>query len=47
MFAAGQHIFQVLTKRPDAMLEYFSADNPRYTARKIADAAYEMEIRDH
>jgi protein gp37 len=47
MFFAGQHIFQVLTKRPDAMLEYFSADNPRYTARKIADAAYEMEIRDH
>jgi hypothetical protein len=29
------------------MLEYFSADNPRYTPRKIADAAYEMEIRDH
>lgn len=47
MFAAGRHTFQVLTKRPQAMLDYFSEDNPRYTARKIVDTARAMGISDH
>jgi protein gp37 len=33
----SQHTFQVLTKRSARMLEYFSPDNPRYSARKVAD----------
>lgn len=47
MLAAPRHTFQVLTKRPAAMLAYFSEDNPRYTARKIVDAAYAMGIARH
>lgn len=47
MFAAPRHTFQVLTKRPRVMLDYFSEDNPRYTARKIVDAAHAMGIWDH
>lgn len=30
-------IFQVLTKRPERMLDYISPDNPRYTARRVFD----------
>ena len=44
IFAANRHTFQVLTKRPKRMYEYFSPDNPRYTARKIVDAAHAMGI---
>lgn len=47
MFATQQHTYQVLTKRPERMLEYFSPDNPRYTARRIVDAAFEMDISSH
>jgi protein gp37 len=39
MMRAGQHTFQVLTKRPGRMAKYLSAENPRYTARRIADAS--------
>jgi len=32
-----QHTFQILTKRPKRMAQYFSPENLRYSARKIAD----------
>ena len=34
---APQHIVMILTKRADRMLEYFSPDNPRYSANKVSD----------
>ena len=37
MRQAGQHTFQLLTKRPERMAEYLSPDNDRYTASKVAD----------
>lgn len=37
MADAGQHTFQILTKRPERMLRYLSPDNPRYSARKVFD----------
>jgi len=38
MALCPQHTFQVLTKRPERMLEYLK-DNDRYTARRVFDAA--------
>lgn len=37
MFDANQHAYQVLTKRPERMLEYLSADSSRYSARRVFD----------
>jgi len=37
MARCSQHTFQILTKRPERMLEYLSPNSPRYTARKIFD----------
>ena len=35
MADAGQHTFQILTKRPQRMREYLSSDNVRYSARRV------------
>jgi protein gp37 len=43
MALCPQHTFQVLTKRPERMLAYLSDDNPRYTIRRIFDAAEKID----
>jgi protein gp37 len=43
MALCPQHIFQVLTKRPDRMLEYLSPENKRYSARRVFDVAENID----
>ena len=43
MALCPQHTFQVLTKRPERMKQYLSDDNPRYTIRRIFDAAEKID----
>ncbi len=44
MALAPTQTFQVLTKRPERMLEYLSHDNPRYTARKIMSDVFDCDL---
>ncbi|WP_263418697.1 DUF5131 family protein [Terriglobus albidus] len=45
MALTPQHTYQVLTKRADRMLKYLSLENPRYTARRVFDAAEKINPR--
>jgi len=43
IFLTPRHTYQILTKRPETQWWYFSPENPRYTARRICDAAEKLQ----